>query len=301
MNLMEQLRASAAALAAAGVTIAGGKIQFPQVAMERLGDLGYSAMMAARSDAAAAGLMGWSVEWARSGMPQVQPAAKLVASLMATSMGPDGVALVEPPWSAFAVVVPPGLLPVESAAGRPTDVRLASAIWKDGTLQLVATDEHLSAWSTEARPVGAWGEGWSIDDGLDLPAQAKLDRRDERMFRLLARLVIGVAAMLSIPDTQRDVRRSERKARERLAERAQRGEPTSWTYVLGGNVRVDVRDAVREYVERGGSTPSVQSLVRGHWKRQPHGPDLSQRKWIHVEPYWRGPEDAPIVVSRRTM
>lgn len=117
----------------------------------------------------------------------------------------------------------------------------------------------------------------------------------------LRRGVLGVAATLSVPDTQRDLRAKERKARASNAAREARGEPTSWTYVLGGNVRVDVRSAVRDYVERGGSPPSVQSLVRGHWKRQPHGPELSLRKWIHVEPYWRGPEDAPIVAARRTL
>jgi hypothetical protein len=42
--------------------------------------------------------------------------------------------------------------------------------------------------------------------------------------------------------------------------------------------------------------PSVQCLVRGHWKRQPCGHELQDRKWIQIEPYWRGPEDAPIAV-----
>ena len=44
------------------------------------------------------------------------------------------------------------------------------------------------------------------------------------------------------------------------------------------------------------SAPSVQTLVRGHWKHQPHGKGRSERKYIFVEPYWRGPEDAPITV-----
>lgn len=40
--------------------------------------------------------------------------------------------------------------------------------------------------------------------------------------------------------------------------------------------------------------------VRGHWKVQAHGPGRSERKTIHVEPYWRGP-DAAEVISRPYM
>ncbi|WNZ59872.1 hypothetical protein QEG98_28120 [Myxococcus sp. MxC21-1] len=36
----------------------------------------------------------------------------------------------------------------------------------------------------------------------------------------------------------------------------------------------------------------VRTRVSGHWKRQPHGQALAERKLIWVQPYWRGPEDA---------
>lgn len=39
------------------------------------------------------------------------------------------------------------------------------------------------------------------------------------------------------------------------------------------------------------------SASRGHHKRQAHGTGGLLRKWIHVEPYWRGGEDAPIAVK----
>ena len=76
-----------------------------------------------------------------------------------------------------------------------------------------------------------------------------------------------------------------------------RGEPQTWTFQLARDVKIDCRAAVRDYV-RGlaASSPVVQSLVRGHWKRQPHGPGGTERKTIFIEPYWRGPEEAPIAV-----
>ena len=39
----------------------------------------------------------------------------------------------------------------------------------------------------------------------------------------------------------------------------------------------------------------MRLLVRGHWKNQAHGPGMTLRKLIHVEPYWRGPEMAELV------
>jgi hypothetical protein len=81
-----------------------------------------------------------------------------------------------------------------------------------------------------------------------------------------------------------------------------RGEPECRVFTLRRDVKVDCRDAVRSYC-RGVSpnAPSVQSLVRGHWKRQAHGPGYEQRKFIFVEPYWRGPEDGPIAMRAHSL
>jgi hypothetical protein len=59
---------------------------------------------------------------------------------------------------------------------------------------------------------------------------------------------------------------------------------------------LDCRPAVHRYM--GGSAsapPAVQSIVRGHFKRQVVGISRAGRRVIWIEPYWRGPEDAPIL------
>ncbi len=73
--------------------------------------------------------------------------------------------------------------------------------------------------------------------------------------------------------------------------------PDFKTWYLGREIKVDqnVIEAVRSFSREGGSSPKVQCLVSGHWKRQQHGPGRSLRKLIHVEPYWRGPLDAPVI------
>jgi hypothetical protein len=47
-----------------------------------------------------------------------------------------------------------------------------------------------------------------------------------------------------------------------------------------------------------GNALMVRTRVAGHWKRQVCGKGRSDRKFIHVEPYWRGPDGAVIATTR---
>ena len=65
---------------------------------------------------------------------------------------------------------------------------------------------------------------------------------------------------------------------------------------LGGSIRVDRsvdRESSRESQETGRKL-TVRSLVSGHWRDQPCGVGLKDRKRIWIEPFWRGPEGVPI-------
>lgn len=42
-------------------------------------------------------------------------------------------------------------------------------------------------------------------------------------------------------------------------------------------------------------------IVRGHWRQQPHGPARSLRRLTYVEPFIKGPPDAPLLASERVM
>jgi hypothetical protein len=77
-------------------------------------------------------------------------------------------------------------------------------------------------------------------------------------------------------------------------------EPAHRVTVIGKPLRIDCRDSVRKYLDgtsRKHAPPSVQTLVRGHHKRQVMGIARSLRKVIWIHPYWRGPEDAPILTK----
>lgn len=46
-----------------------------------------------------------------------------------------------------------------------------------------------------------------------------------------------------------------------------------------------------ERATRAGAAQTKRILVRGHWRSVAHGPKQSLRRWQHIEPYYRGPEE----------
>jgi hypothetical protein len=46
---------------------------------------------------------------------------------------------------------------------------------------------------------------------------------------------------------------------------------------------------------KGGSKPLVRFMVRGHWRRQTHGPENKDRKLTWIRPYYKGPDLAATI------
>jgi hypothetical protein len=215
--------------------------------------------------------------WAACGFPQVLLPHRLAASLMATKIPAEALPEVESPWTCFMVAVPDGLLslPIHGVGlivdpARPVRV-------------LFAGDCYAGAEAGSLRELVAAS---LADDGPTADA-----------LRLALRLVLGVCVELDSDHHRQAIAAGGSPGR--IHRRGK--EPVSWTYRLTRDVKVDCRAWVRDYCLHGGKSPTVQSLVRGHHRRQRCGPDGALRKWIHVEPYWRGPEDAPIAVRSHVL
>jgi hypothetical protein len=74
----------------------------------------------------------------------------------------------------------------------------------------------------------------------------------------------------------------------------------STLYELGADVPLNrnLRDAARASCNQRDREPwklATRFIVRGHWKRQVHGPGRTERKMIFVQPYWKGDADSPLV------
>jgi hypothetical protein len=127
---------------------------------------------------------------------------------------------------------------------------------------------------------------------------------DQRACAIIGRLIVNTALAMSDPRNVGEPRQGRVRHRVNSAFSGRAApEPASRTYVLGRDIQLstDLRPELRRYLSGERSSPSVQVLVSGHYKMQPHGPQNSLRKLIWREPYWRGPEDAPIPIRSKVL
>lgn len=222
----------------------------------------------------------WAVvgsRWYHNGMPRVVVGHRHAASLMCTSMAPDLVADLKAPWDVFMVDIPSGMVPHPEAPHAQFQHALVLGL-ADGAWAMALPDtQHANV--------------LELRGSSSLAALAADNARSgEPAARMIARLVVGVTAEIM---EHRAAQYAERGAG--AVRRDGRGAPVTRTFVVTRPVQVDCRPAVAAAMG-GGRAVTVQSLVHGHWKAQPYGPELALRKRIHVEPYWRGPEDAPLAL-----
>ncbi len=257
--------------------------------------------------------------WVKCGMPQVEVSHRLAASLMATSVTKGQTAEIALPWDAFVVLVPSGMLKAAAFDERrggeyfwspesifvllsPRNGRLL--VYMFGDCEVMSYDfDGLSGLSEASlsdeisdkfEPTTVREESWELGGTTDLLNMVA--DHNSRVIALAARLVFGACAELDNAERREEIERD--SPAMKAAAGSRRGKPKAWTFKLTRDVKVDCRQWVGEYLGgSSGSKPYVQSLVRGHHKRQAHGAGGLLRKWIHVEPYWRGGEDAPIAVK----
>jgi len=223
--------------------------------------------------------------WLEHGFPCVEVSAKLAASLMCTGLSPDLIPDVRMPWGSFSIRIPENIVGcvevIVSAAG-------------ESVFLLRETQSGFSLSSVNSLRVFCNLPEKAIPefDGIEVSAEQWSQER------LLGRLIIGVCIEMMrhrpTPENEAYGKRTVKPGRE--------GPPVSWTFRLTRPVNLDVRPAIKEWLggERGGKL-TLQHMVRGHHKMQPCGPGLLERKWITIEPYWRGDVDAPIALRQHQL
>jgi opacity protein-like surface antigen len=147
------------------------------------------------------------------------------------------------------------------------------------------------------KSLGGWANLEFLDPSNDDRGGVALGTDEKRAALLVGRLLVGVCMEMDGRPNEASSSRGGSSKRKRASD-----QPTIRRYVLRRDVKVNLVQQVRDFVSgRVATSPTVQSLIRGHWKRQAHGPGGTERKWIHVEPYSRGPEDAPIAVRSHVL
>jgi hypothetical protein len=229
-------------------------------------------------------LWGASMNWRLGGFPRVVVGHKHAALLMCTSVPLDVVQIVPLPWLAFLIDVPAGLVEVpDRGAGEPPGRVDHVLVWRSGT--------------DGATCIGLNGVFGAVETAFELTRVLLPESKADRAAKALARYVLGVCIEMDQhrPSPPRAV------TGPVPIKRDARGEPVTTTFALRRDVTIDCRDAVRDYCRGTGTKLAMRSVVRGHWKYQPHGAGRADRKFIHIEPYWRGPDDAPIALRSHVL
>lgn len=69
-------------------------------------------------------------------------------------------------------------------------------------------------------------------------------------------------------------------------------------YLLSTPIKVDFRRAVRDMLagRKHNGVFTAQWIVRGHWRNQACGPGMKNHREQWIKPYWKGPEEARILL-----
>jgi hypothetical protein len=241
---------------------------------------------------------------------QACPVVHLTRPDYTASLASTAVTAEEPvlPWRSVLVELPEKVVPYDGGGWVRSILVHRHSLTTDGSTAwnvfVFPSDPSLPAMWAHGQPWSAWcaedldsesEEAASFrDPTLHSYGDENLNDRDNRCMLICRRIVAGMCHAMSSPDDWRPTKSADVRASNTRTQK----QPTCRVYLLGRPVNVDCRLAVRQYVEQGTKHGplTLQLLVRGHWRRQAIGTGRSERKWIRIEPYWKGPEDAPVRV-----
>lgn len=253
-------------------------------------------------------IMFGSARWVDQGLPVIRLGHKRAAALMATVITKQSVEYVKPPFKAFYIELPDGLLSLRDHDG--TD-RKASGILvhaidyktdltrEDGSVlkagmrwrYVVLTNTELLQWQLNRTTADLAGLEHQDNDwiGIGLP----IEDYDKRVAALVGRLICAVCLMMSSPENVKEQRKP--NPRNKSAKRKTPDAPSYRVFVEGKPIDVDVRPAIAAYLRGERDSPHVRLLVAGHYK-----PNLGARlgRVVWVEPYWRGGIDGDPIRTR---
>lgn len=258
-------------------------------------DLGQAAMLSYYARAA----------WYDCGMPTVEVSHKLSAAFMVTQASKDVIEEVMPPFKTFLIEVPDKLIHVkDSTQDALVEVRalLVSRlkmaddvyVW----MYFACTTGNVHIWRY-GRDLNIFVKGDTQSNVPKGPLDMDLEDIDERAAAMLGRLMINTCMyMTNQGDEARPVGRGHQAYRG-PGRRRESPEPLRRVFKLTPDVKHDFRESVRNYIAGVTRKMTVQREVTGHWKHnQVYGPGRSLRKRLFIQPYWRGPADAPIAMGK---
>jgi len=216
-------------------------------------------------------MTGFLHTWRQASYARLEVGHKLAAALCLTDV-PDDLE-VRAPWPAWSLVLPDGLF----------------------------GDVDVKALANGERAARVWCLG--TDDAYVVTSRGAFFVRDPEEERdaigvSLRNLIRGACLALSNPEASR---KPGGRSQASKASSRRHGPPEleQARYLLAAPVKIDLREHLRGVLEgRKGASPTVQFLVRGHWRQQAYGPQHSLRRATWIEPFWKGPEEARVLLRQ---
>lgn len=241
----------------------------------------------------------WAARWVDQGCSRVVIEPKYAALLMATDVGRGIIEHVIPPWKAFLIEVPTDLLTIEDEKKELDSIRhimfqeLVND-FGDRICNIVGVGSRLTLWRHSV-PLVEIADQSTPEEQTDWGVGIGVTSRDDRVVKMMGRLVLSTCVALM---DSSNYHRQKNRARASIRHRQGKGLKEIQSFVLGKPVSINCRQAIRDFIDGSHGSrqgPKIQFIVRGHWKHQPYGTGLSLRKFIQIDPYWKGPEDAKIL------
>jgi hypothetical protein len=223
--------------------------------------------------------------WRACGLQSVRMPHTFAAALMATDLG-DAVHDVHMPWPGFEIQVPSGLL--LSPRGAPVHSIVVASVERACFVGM--HDDHGSTWYRDDDSLAAIARADAPPcSGSESLGDLFSPELEKRSWRLVQRLVAGVALSIAAERASKPGAYAARPRREK------HGLPRANEFVLGKPLKLDCRQAIRDFLQgKRATSPTVTTLVRGHWRHQTHGPHHSLRRLQWIQPFFRG--EGPLLV-----
>ena len=243
------------------------------------------------------------VLWADSGFPVIKISPRFAAAAMLTKALPSITAKLRAPWKSFVIELPKEPILYAASDEYPNTAVSIIRVWESndaGTFWNVETGIY---GSDQQLIFSCNREQFGEEEGDALyrnPLKTETSSRTKNAIVLVKRLIISTVCALTNADMIEHVGHSSKgKSKKQRSSPV----PTCNIYKIVAPVTLDLVKTVQDMQlgTKKGHVLTVQSMTAGHWRWQPHGPQHTLRKHIWIQPYWRGPEDAPIAVRPHIM
>jgi len=196
--------------------------------------------------------------------------------------------------SGFIVLEEPFSVVDSSVAGGPITQFVDTLVWS-----LVPPDEHRDFHTLILVTIGVCGDGierarsmgWSSPStlgGFDLEGGA--GSGSTQLLQVLATIL----ALVDQPGMTTSSTFNPDRASRKRSQRAGLGAPTVQVVTLRRcSTSSDGHHVAGPRLDR-----NHRWIVAGHWRNQACGPNHSERRWIWIDQYIKGPDDKPLVTDR---